>query len=87
MIKNYIGIRIDIHSLVYVTNLLFQVDVWDDVVDYCIHQLSYYHVLSALCQNLMCIAFRRTALLGVNSCERGHIWEKASALFGEMIEM
>ena len=72
MLKNKAEMRIDIHGLALITNLVHQVDVWDDMVDYSIHNFTYGQVLSALTQ--MCIPFQRTALSGTSACERGHYW-------------
>jgi hypothetical protein len=84
MLMKKVELCIDIHGLLFVTNLLHQVDVWDDMVDYSIHNFTYAQVLSALTQ--MCIPFQRKALSGTSACERGYYWEKALALLGEMTE-
>jgi hypothetical protein len=48
MLMTKVELCIDIHGLFFVTNLLHQVDVWDDVVDYSIHHFIHDQVLCGL---------------------------------------
>jgi hypothetical protein len=70
MLKKKVELGIDIQGLVFVANILHQVDVLDDVVDYNLHDFTYDKVLPALTQ--MRLSFRRVALVGVSTFERGH---------------
>jgi hypothetical protein len=72
MLEKKLDLRIDIHRLVGATTLLHQVDLWDGVVDYSIHQFAYDLVLS--CFGQICIPFQTlgASLIRLSSCERGH---------------
>jgi hypothetical protein len=48
MLRKTVEMRIDIHGLALITNLVHQVDVWDDVVDYSIHHFIHDQVLCGL---------------------------------------
>ena len=85
MIERRVGFGIVMDSLFRVAGLLHRCDVWDDVVDRIIHLFAHDQVLRALCQNLMNNYFSR-AMLRTNSCERGHVWAKAAALLGQLME-
>ena len=68
VVEERLELRIEIHSAVCITNLLHQVDVWDDLVDRTAHHSAYAPVLCAL----SLVSFRRGVLLGITCCARGH---------------
>ena len=82
MVEEGQELRIELHSAVCITNLLHQVDAWDDLVDRNAHHRPYAPVLCAL----SLVSFRRGVSLSITSFARGHSWEKALALWGEMLE-
>ena len=82
MVEEGQELRIELHSAVCITNLLHQVDAWDDPVDRNAHHRAYAPVLCAL----SLVSFRRGVSLSITSFARGHSWEKALGLWGEMLE-
>ena len=67
MHENEASLCIDSHHLVSTVNLLHQVDVSDDVVDYNVHRFAYSPGLSSLSFKSM----QRAVLHCISSCEMG----------------
>ena len=67
MHENEASLCIDSHHLASTANLLHQVDVSDDVVDYNVHRFAYSPGLSSLSFKSM----QRAVLHCISSCEMG----------------